>query len=157
MDVGELLDRLPVDRLLKLSSDIQFLAEAIAPSPERAEAAISPEDIRAVIRARRRRDQFFGSDLFADPAWDMMLDLFAARLERRKVAVSSLCIAAAVPPTTALRWIGSLCSRGILVRVADPDDGRRVFIDLAEETADQINAYFTHAVQFGVSLQNTVV
>jgi hypothetical protein len=43
------------------------------------------------------REQFFGPDLFADPAWDILLDLYAARLEQQRVAVSSLCIAAAVP------------------------------------------------------------
>jgi len=36
----------------------------------------------------------------ADPAWDMLLDLTAARAESRAVSVSSLCIAAGVPTTT---------------------------------------------------------
>ncbi|MGJ3628472.1 hypothetical protein AB5I41_18845 [Sphingomonas sp. MMS24-JH45] len=40
----------------------------------------------------------------------MLLDLFAAELERARVSVSSLCIAAAVAPTTALRWIGRMAS-----------------------------------------------
>jgi hypothetical protein len=43
--------------------------------------------IRAMIRGRRLRDQFFDESLFADPAWDMMLDLMAARIEQRQVAV----------------------------------------------------------------------
>jgi DNA-binding MarR family transcriptional regulator len=96
--------------------------------------------IRAMIRARRMRDQFFKGDLFADPAWDMLLDLMAARLEQRRVAVSSLCIAAAVPPTTALRWIKTLCEQGLFVRVADPQDGRRVFIELSDSTAASLEA-----------------
>ena len=61
----------------------------------------------------------------------MLLDLMAARLEENRVAVSSLCIAAAVPATTALRWIKALTDRGLFVRVADPQDGRRVFIELS--------------------------
>ncbi len=47
-----------------------------------------------------------------------------------RVAVSSLCIAAAVPATTALRWIKALTDRGLFVRAADPQDGRRVYIEL---------------------------
>ena len=68
--------------------------------------------VRALLRSRRLRDELFGSDLFADPAWDMLLDLIAARLEHAQVSVSSLCIAASVPPTTALRWLRQLTDRG---------------------------------------------
>jgi DNA-binding MarR family transcriptional regulator len=75
----------------------------------------------------------------------MLLDLMAARVERQRVAVSSLCIAAAVPPTTALRWIKTLCDQGLFVRVADPEDGRRVFIELAPETAAMMEAYLKSA------------
>jgi DNA-binding MarR family transcriptional regulator len=47
------------------------------------------------------------------------------------VSVSSLCIAAAVPTTTALRWIKQLADRGLLERRSDPADARRAFIALA--------------------------
>ena len=106
---------------------------------------IESGQIRAIIRARRLRDHFFCSELFADPAWDMLLDLTAARLEKQRVAVSSLCIAAAVPPTTALRWIKALCDQGIFVRIADPEDGRRVFIELAEKSAQAMEKYLKAA------------
>jgi hypothetical protein len=106
------------------------------------EPAIDAPTLRALIRARRMRDQYFRSDLFADPAWDMLLDLMAARLEQGRVAVSSLCIAAAVPATTALRWIKGLTDRGVFVRHADPRDGRRVYIELADDAARALNAYF---------------
>jgi len=107
--------------------------------------------IRAMIRARRMRDHYFSGELFADPAWDMLLDLLLARLERRTVAVSSLCIAAAVPPTTALRWIKRLTDEGIFVRTADPRDGRRVFIDLSEEAADAMATYINAVERIGVA------
>lgn len=110
-----------------------------------AEDRVEAAQFRAVIRARRLRDHFFQSELFADPAWDMLLDLMAARLEKQRVAVSSLCIAAAVPPTTALRWIKGLCDQGIFVRVADPEDGRRVFIELADKSAAAMENYLKAA------------
>ena len=98
-----------------------------------------------MVRARRMRDRFLKGGLFADPAWDMMLDLLAARLEKHQVAVSSLCIAAAVPPTTALRWIKTLTDRGIFVRCADPADGRRVYIELSDEAACALTAWIRAA------------
>ncbi len=106
-----------------------------------AEGAPTPGEIRAFLRARRLREQFLPADLFADPAWDMILDLMAARLAGQRVSVSSLCIAAAVPPTTALRWIRQLTERGVFARIDDPADGRRVFIELTDEAADALTAW----------------
>lgn len=105
--------------------------------------------IRSMIRARRLRAHFFGGGLFADPAWDILLDLTAARLEERSVAVSSLCIAAAVPATTALRWIKQLTEAGLLRRVADPVDGRRIFIELTDGAARTMMAYFASVSRIG--------
>ena len=98
--------------------------------------------VRHMLRQRRMREQFFPADLFADPAWDMLLDLYAARLERQPVSVSSLCIAAAVPATTALRWIKTMTDAGLFIREADPHDGRRIFIALAEGACDALARYF---------------
>ena len=98
--------------------------------------------VRRLLRQRRMREQYFPADLFADPAWDMLLDLYAARLERQPVSVSSLCIAAAVPATTALRWIKTMTDAGLFVREADPHDGRRIFIALAEGACDALARYF---------------
>ncbi len=109
----------------------------------KAETASPPDhaEIRAYIRIRRLRERFLPADLFGDPAWDMMLDLFAARLAGERVSVSSLCIAAAVPPTTALRWIGQLTDRGLFQRVDDPADGRRAFIALSDEATRGLTAW----------------
>lgn len=98
--------------------------------------------VRRLLRQRRLREQFFPADLFADPAWDMLLDLYAARLERRPVSVSSLCIASAVPATTALRWIKTMTDAGIFLREADPQDGRRIFIALSDGANEAMARYF---------------
>jgi len=100
------------------------------------------KQVRRMLRQRRMREQYFPADLFADPAWDMLLDLYAARLERQPVSVSSLCIAAAVPATTALRWIKTMTDAGLFLREADPHDGRRIFIALAEGACDALARYF---------------
>ncbi|MFZ2995268.1 winged helix DNA-binding protein [Sphingobium sp.] len=103
-----------------------------------AHSAITATQVRELLRARRIRADFLPGDLFADPAWDMLLDLLAARLDHERVSVSSLCIAAAVPPTTALRWIRTLTDRGLVERQADPHDGRRIFIALAQDAAEAL-------------------
>lgn len=111
-------------------------------------APLAAGQVRDLLRARRMRDEFMPGDLFADPAWDMLLDLLAARLEHERVSVSSLCIAAAVPPTTALRWIGNLTEKGFIQRQADPHDGRRVFIALTESAAEGLSRWFSASRRF---------
>lgn len=103
---------------------------------------VSSRDVRTVIRQRRLRDELFDAELFADPAWDMLLDLYAARLDRTRVSVSSLCIAAAVPATTALRWIKTLTETGLFERKADLHDARRIFVQLSDEATTGMHRYF---------------
>ena len=97
--------------------------------------------LREIIKLRRLREQFFPPDLFADPSWDILLDLKAAAQEGQRVSVSSLCIAAAVPPTTALRWISAMTESGMLLRRQDPADARRVFIELSPETSAKMDDF----------------
>lgn len=101
-----------------------------------------PRLVRRIIRQRQLRARFFDKDLFADPAWDILLDLAAARAEHKRVSVTSLCIASGVPPTTALRWITQMVDAGLLERVEDEADKRRVFIALSDSAADAMARYF---------------
>jgi hypothetical protein len=126
-------------------SQIRALGAAAQP----AGPPIAASEVRRIIRLRRVRDQFFEPELFADPAWDMILDLYAARLEHNRVSVSSLCIAAAVPATTALRWIKALTTSGLFERRADPHDGRRIFVALSDSAAAAMHAYFAAILDEG--------
>jgi hypothetical protein len=101
-----------------------------------------PRLVRSMIRQRQSRGKFFEAGLFADPAWDMLLDLTAARAEHARVSVTSLCIASGVPPTTALRWISQMTCAGLLERVEDESDRRRAFIALSETAATAMARYF---------------
>lgn len=98
--------------------------------------------IRYLIAERRRRDDFFEANLFADPAWDMLLELYATQLEQRRISITNLCQSAAVPPTTALRWIKTLEDQGLISKQHDRLDARRVFISLSTQGATLMAAYF---------------
>lgn len=104
--------------------------------------AMTEHGIRAIVNRRRARDHFFGGDLFADPAWDILLELYAAILGQRRVSVSNVCMASSVPATTALRWISHLESKDLVLRKPDPLDGRRVFLSLSESGIAAMEAYF---------------
>lgn len=131
------------DRLSALRRDAERVAatlkELTGTPGEDGARPVTAQRVRAHIRSRRLRERFFQPGLFADPAWDVMLDLAASRLEQKSVSVSSLCIAASVPTTTALRTIKQMVDRGLLVRRADPGDARRTFIDLSPQTAKAVD------------------
>jgi DNA-binding transcriptional ArsR family regulator len=93
----------------------------------------TPDTAKTILRRRRQRDQIFADDLFGEPIWDMLLDLFAHSATRKRVSVSSLCLAAAVPPTTALRHMKVMENQGMIIRHADPLDSRRVFVELSPD------------------------
>jgi hypothetical protein len=141
-------------RLRQLSDEVSRIAATLArlsvgpgatvekPEPPTGEAPpVSLDTVRQVIRARRLRARYFDQELFADPAWDMLLDLLQAKIAQHRVPVSSLCIAA-VPATTALRWIKSMTDAGLFKRRADPHDGRRVFVELSANASEAMRLYF---------------
>lgn len=104
--------------------------------------SLTARELRKAIAMRRLRNRFFDEALFADPAWDILLDLAAARIEGGQVAVSSLCIAAAVPATTALRWISAMTDQGLLERQDDMRDRRRVNVALSDRAFAAMQDYF---------------
>jgi hypothetical protein len=128
--------------LARLSTGPSSVPKAIEATPDSDLPPLAADTVRSVIRARRLRSRYFPEELFADPAWDMLLDLLQAEIAHLRVPVSSLCIAAAVPATTALRWLKTMVSQGVFVRRADPHDGRRVFVELAPETSSALRRYF---------------
>ena len=109
-----------------------------------------PRLVRKIIRQRQLRGRFFEGELFADPAWDMLLDLTAARAEHKRVSVTSLCIASGVPPTTALRWISQMSELGLFCRAEDETDRRRAFMTLSDKAAEAMALYFADVGSAGL-------
>lgn len=122
--------------------------------PNRCELSPQTENVRSAerlttaiawVRARDERDRIFGADLFFDPAWNMLLDLYISERRSALVAVSSLCIAAKVPSITALRWLAMLEKRELISRRADEYDRRRSFLFLTAEARAKIEATLDRA------------
>ena len=131
---------------------VEERAAGFVAQPGEEPPAVTAAAVRQIVRARRLRDRHLGEGLFEDPAWDMILDLYAAHLERAQVSVSSLCIAASVAPTTALRWIARLSDAGIFERRPDPFDRRRAFMSLSETGLAGMHRYVTTVRAMGLPL-----
>ena len=101
---------------------------------------VDVDHLNRYLKLRKRRGQMLGESLFADPAWDVLLDLFVAEYAGRKVSVSSACLAAGVPLSTALRWLSKLEAKGLVVRRPDDQDARRTHVMLTDDAIERIHS-----------------
>jgi hypothetical protein len=127
----------------RLNSALRIVDQvASVPASRMPNQRVSEAEVRAMLKMRRVRNQFFDGELFADPAWDMLLELYAAELGQQRISVGCLCVGAAVPATTALRWITTLENKGLVERRADPLDGRRFHLSLSTSGLKAMEGYF---------------
>lgn len=122
----KLADRLE-DLAIELRSFAEQSADTIPSTPTLMGLA------RKIYISRRAVDEVFNMEGFAvSPAWDIMLDLYQAHLQGKRISVTSACIGGACPPTTGLRWLQALESSNLVAREPDPQDKRRQVVALTD-------------------------
>lgn len=94
------------------------------------------------IRKRDTRNALLGDDLFSDPAWDILLLLFAELPRREYLMMKDFALKARVPLTTALRWVSALENRGLVWRRGDSHDKRAANVGLTNRGKDLLIRYF---------------
>ncbi len=82
---------------------------------------------KALLLCRRRRQKLFSGVQFADPAWDMILELYVAAAEGERFRISRLCVQTDGSTSTATRHRQVLEAKGFISRADDPEDGRSSF------------------------------
>jgi DNA-binding MarR family transcriptional regulator len=141
---------LPIQRRLDaLARDVEAMRETLASVASRVDAPAPPDPgtaAEALLGARRHRGEMLGAQLFADPAWDMLLALFVAAERGEAFSVSRLCSAASVPQTTALRWLEQMEQNRLILRTADAADARRTLISIAPEAREKMRALLRRTV-----------
>ncbi|TMJ19668.1 MAG: hypothetical protein E6G92_07825 [Alphaproteobacteria bacterium] len=104
---------------------------------------INPATVRALIAARRLRDEHFWPAM-SEGAWDVLLELFACRLEGRRLTVAELSDTTALPLDSVLHWIDSIAARGLISRRIP--EGEEALVDLTDDGADRMRAYLLAAL-----------
>jgi len=107
------------------------------PPLERRRATL--ESLRAV---RKVRSKFFPSELFSDPCWEMLLDLYDSLLAGQPATVTSLSAASGATTTTAWRRISTLEDHGLIKREEDPNDKRRMIVRLSKTGLAAVENFF---------------
>jgi DNA-binding MarR family transcriptional regulator len=135
--------------IARLCRELEAIVERKAVQPQAAiiASAHAPSESDLIVLAKSlikeramRYCHLSGMDL-GEPVWDILLDLYVSDATGRRVSVSSACIASNVPPTTGLRYVSSLTSKGDILRVLDETDARRVFVKLSDEVTEAIRGY----------------
>lgn len=101
----------------------------------------------AVLKARAERADFLPCDVFGEPGWNMLLELFTAREQEQRIAVTSLCIASLAPTTTALRWVDKLVASDLVVLKPSTSDGRVIYVELSRNGFLSMQRYFRTALK----------
>lgn len=131
-------DLLEAKRIIeKVLKQVQKLADDGSQLPsQRADFAT------LIYKSRRMRHKFFPEDIFADPAWDILLLLYSLEHSRRRVSLSAVCAAAGVPESTGHRWIDRLIGIGMVYRERNPNDRRIHWLRLTDRTLRRLDSCF---------------
>lgn len=96
---------------------------------------------------KRLRYIIVSQDLFSDPYWDILVELFHARLRRKDITVSAIATAGNMPQTTGLRYIDSLLAIEYIYREKDAWDGRKVFIRISDKAFLLMKEYYVRILK----------
>jgi DNA-binding response OmpR family regulator len=75
-----------------------------------------------------------------DATWNMLAELLRARITKRRISVTSLCLASRGPVTSALRRVEQLLKDGLITYALDPKDRRRKYVELTSEGASRMQS-----------------
>lgn len=130
-------------RLFELLDEIKSDAGSVASRPTTYSDFALANVAHKILRQRRGRSEHLPPELFSEPAWDMLLDLFIAQMEQKKISVTSVCLVTPVPTTTALRWLDVLQSLSLIERHPSADDKRVTFVRLSREGRNALRRYLS--------------
>ncbi|HEY0627446.1 MAG TPA: hypothetical protein VGD10_12045 [Allosphingosinicella sp.] len=94
---------------------------------------------------RRERDKIFEDGIFADPGWDLLLDLFVMASEGRAVSIPHACAAAYAHPGTVRNLIAHMEKSGLIRRIAHPAAPDCAYLELSDSAYQKMLQYFSVA------------
>jgi DNA-binding MarR family transcriptional regulator len=94
---------------------------------------VTEDHVLSILSGRRGREAALGRELFSDPAWDILLELYAARLGERRMTLRELARSIDIPESTTARWISVLSDRGFVIALND----RREMVEASIELSAQ--------------------
>ena len=103
--------------------------------------AASVAEARAMLFRRKKRELFFDPAMLGEPAWDVLLLLYAFGSSDGTYVVDELIEIVSGPASTVRRWLSFLEKDGLVERKAPVDDATAL-IRLTESGIQMLDAYF---------------
>ena len=100
---------------------------------------------RQILHRRRMREKEFKSVLFAEPAWEMLLELFVQETSGAAITLTQLVAQSRIPASTVLRWVRFLERDGMVVVRQHPTDHGSDFIELSSTATQNLERYLAAA------------
>jgi DNA-binding MarR family transcriptional regulator len=97
-------------------------------------------------QAQRLRAEEFGRDLFTIPAFEMLLDLYTCR-GRQPRSLTALTAASSASERNSQRIVHRMADRGLVKLRRDPNDGRRIIVELEPETSELLDRFFDRLIE----------
>jgi hypothetical protein len=111
--------------LLALDDERRTSNKRQPPVPDDVGTAETNVDLaERIFASRGHRAEIFGSNMFVDPAYDILLYMFIMAGRGQMSDVGGVCRASGAPDATALRYIKSLVEKGYINRAPHPYDKR---------------------------------
>lgn len=101
---------------------------------------VSEDHILSVLMVRRARARVFGENLFSDPAWDILLVLYAAKLAKRNLQLTELTKVLETPNSTVVRWVDTLKDRGLVVAIVSTSNPQQLELCLSSVGARRMES-----------------
>lgn len=129
-------------RLLTLLAANDVFEQAVKRTPEGSDDL--RQRARQILAQRKRRTMKFGCAMFGEPAWEILLWLYALDAEARQ-SLGRLSELSLSSRSTAVRWIGYLERNQWVEREPHPTDRRSSFIKLTDDGRSMLEDYLSEA------------
>jgi DNA-binding MarR family transcriptional regulator len=96
-----------------------------------------------LLRQRQQRSDYVSSTLFAEPGWDMLLELYVIENSGSSTAASALLPHSAITKSTKARWLDHLEQLRLVRRRAHPLEPDTEFVELTNEGARELERYLS--------------
>jgi DNA-binding MarR family transcriptional regulator len=146
------LDRRPGSTETSRKKDHQRsdLKDKLLLQQENSPVPVTEDHVLSVLSGRRGREAAIGRELFSDPAWDILLELYAAHLGYRRMILRELARSIDIPESTTARWISVLTDRGFLTTTDERQETVGASLELSPRglaVMERLLAYWGSAFQ----------
>ncbi|RYF12068.1 MAG: hypothetical protein EOO77_18120 [Oxalobacteraceae bacterium] len=105
----------------------------------------------AILKFRRIRSEILPRELFAEPGWDLLLELFVADANGHRLTARAVSERDNIPPSVLSRWLIHLTQIGFII--GDGDGNLDDALTLSGEALDTIDSVMAKADELRESVE----